>query len=266
MAKTMFIDTSKCTACRGCEVACKNWNDLKADIRPFNGSYQTKEDFATQTYTFVNMTEVEKGTGVDWLFGKRQCMHCTEAACMMVCPKNAIQRSPQGAVYIEQDLCIGCGYCVQNCPFGVVKLDTATHKSSKCSLCVSRIENGLTTACSKTCPPGAIQFGEREDLLRAAQIRLAQVRRTYPNANLYGNKECGGTVLYILLDDPAVYGLPPHGVQVPWQVKFWQNFARPLGNIALGGTALLLLVATWFNFVQKPKETDTGAKVEGGVK
>lgn len=265
MAKTMFIDTSKCMACRGCEVACKNWNDLAADVRPFNGSYQTKEDFAVSTRTFVSMTEVEKANGIDWVFGKKQCMHCTEASCMMVCPKNAIQRSPEGAVYIDQDLCIGCGYCVQNCPFGVPKLDPVSHKSSKCDMCVSRIENGLTPACVKTCPTGAIQFGEREDMLRAAQIRLATVRRTYPNATIYGNEEAGGTVLYILTEDPSVYGLPPHGTQVPWQVKFWQYFARPVGNIAVGGTILLLLVATWFNYVQKPSK-ESGVHVEGGVK
>lgn len=264
MAKTMFIDSTKCMACRGCEVACKNWNDLEADIQPFNGSYQTKEDFATQTYTVVKMTEVVKDGRVDWIFGKRQCMHCTEAACIMVCPKNAIKRSSEGAVWIDQDLCIGCGYCVQNCPFGVPKLDTATHKSTKCSLCVSRVENGLTPACSKACPTGAIQFGERRDMEVAAHKRLAVVKRSYPNATIYGNEEAGGTVLYILTEDPSVYGLPPHGTQVPWQVKFWQNFARPVGNIALGGTLALLLVAAWFNFVQKPK--DPPVHVEGGVK
>lgn len=263
MAKTLFIDTTKCMGCRGCEVACKQWNDLEADIRPYNGSYQTKENFAPQTYTVVNMKELETDDGgVKFLFGKRQCMHCTEASCMMVCPQKAISRTPEGAVVIDREKCIGCGYCVQNCPFDVPQVDQKTKKASKCTLCADRIAEGLVPACVKVCPPGAIQFGEREELLVKAKARLEEIKALFPNAYLYGEKEVKGAALYLVTEKPGVYGLPPEGTQVPWQVKFWKYFARPVGEIALGATALVALAGLYFNYIAKPKPHEASRKEE----
>lgn len=279
MAKTLYIDTSKCMGCRGCETACKQWNDLKHDFKgdlagekfeflPYNGTYQTKTDFAHQTWNIVNMEEMATDDGgVKWLFGKRQCMHCTEAACIMVCPVDAIYRTPEGIVYLDADICIGCGYCVQNCPFNVPKLDYRQKgigvwekKATKCNFCADRVQNGLTPACHKACPTGAVQFGEREELLEKARARLAEIKRLFPNAYLYGEKEVGGAVLYLLTEAPSYYGLPPAGTQVPWQVKFWKQFARPVGEIALGATALVALAGIFFTYVAKPKPEQPVAK------
>ncbi|MDI3281507.1 MAG: 4Fe-4S dicluster domain-containing protein [Bacillota bacterium] len=261
MPKTLYVDTTKCLACRGCEVACKQWNGLKADLRPMKGFYQTKEGYAPQTYTLVNMRELPTDDGgVRWLFAKRQCMHCAEATCMMVCPKDAISRTEEGAVVIDQDKCIGCGYCAQNCPFEVPQVDQRQNKAFKCTLCADRIANGLIPACAKTCPSGAIQFGEREELLEAARARLAEIKGLFPHAYLYGEKEVGGAALYLLTEAPSYYGLPPAGTQVPWQVKFWKYFARPVGEIALGATALVALAGIFFTYVAKPKPEQPVAK------
>jgi formate dehydrogenase iron-sulfur subunit len=273
MAKTLLIDASKCMGCRGCESACKQWNDLQADIKgdlagekfeflPFNGSYQTKENFAHQTYTLVQMTELASDDGgVKWLFGKRQCLHCTEATCMMVCPVDAISRTPEGAVYLDQEKCVGCGYCVQNCPFGVPQLDYKQKgiglwekKAAKCNLCADRVQNGLLPACAKTCPPGAIKFGEREELLALAKERAGQLQPLFPKAQVYGESQVGGTVLHVLTDDPVQYGLPA-AVSVPWQVKLWKYFARPVGELAVGGGLLVILAGLFFNYVLPAKET-----------
>ncbi|MGE5509485.1 MAG: 4Fe-4S dicluster domain-containing protein [Chitinophagales bacterium] len=262
MSKTLFIDTSKCMGCRGCESACKQWNDLKADIQPYRGNYQTKTDFAHQTYTFVRMEEVATDDGgVKWLFGKRQCMHCTEATCEMVCPVDAITRTPEGALNLDQEKCTGCGYCVQNCPFGVPKLDYKEQgvgiwkkKAAKCNMCADRVAEGMIPACAKTCPPGAIKFGEREELLALAKERLGKIQPLFPKAQIYGETQVGGTVLYLLTDDPALYGLPT-AVSVPWQVKLWKNFARPVGEVALGGGLLVILAGLFFNYVMPAKET-----------
>lgn len=267
MANTLFIDTTKCIACRGCEVACKQWYGLKADIQPFKGYLQTKDGFAPQTYTFVKMQELPATDGgLRWVFGKRQCMHCTEAACIMVCPKQAIYRTKEGAVVIDQDKCIGCGYCVTNCPFGVPRVDPTLHKASKCLLCADRIAAGLVPACAKACPPQAIQYGEREQLLGVAKARLSELKNLYPNAYLYGEKEVGGSVLYLLTEDPACYGLPPAGTQVPWQVGFWKSVARPVGEISLGATALVALAGIVSNFLLRPRHehVDKGGVTHGG--
>lgn len=90
---TNLYDTSRCTACRGCQVACKNWNQLPAVIEPFQGNYQTHKDTNGDTYTIVKMIETEDPVdGVIWNFLKYQCMHCFEPACMKVCPRGRIRK------------------------------------------------------------------------------------------------------------------------------------------------------------------------------
>jgi hypothetical protein len=108
------------------------------------------------------------------------------------------------------------------CPFTVPKLgshdvsprlaiELATPRSItyKCFFCKDRVEDGLTPACAKTCPPGAIQFGERADLVEKARARVNDLKATHPKTSLYGESELGGLhVMYILTDKPSVHGLP----------------------------------------------------------
>ncbi|MCL4515462.1 MAG: 4Fe-4S dicluster domain-containing protein [Firmicutes bacterium] len=263
--KAIYVDTSKCTGCRGCEVACKQWNSLPADPQPFAGSYQTKRDFAPNTYTFVRMNEVATSDGeVRWLFRKSQCMHCTDAACVEVCPKNAIHHTDYGTVYRDADKCIGCGYCVNNCTFGITKLDEVAHKATKCNFCLDRVEAGLEPACAKTCSTGAIQFGDREQMLKLAHQRLAALKPGFPEARIYGEQELGGTgFIYLLTDRPEKFGLPENPV-VPWTVKIWQHVVRPAGEVMLGGTVLALLAAALLG-AGKTGKVDKAARTGSGT-
>src|SRR5579862_9029291 len=124
--KGFFTDTTLCIGCKACEVACKQWNQLPADGYKLSGySYDNTVALSSTTWrhvAFVERSRSSQGTGktVNWLMMSDVCKHCTHAGCMQACPTGAIVRNEFGAVYIQPDVCNGCGYCVPSCPFGVV--------------------------------------------------------------------------------------------------------------------------------------------------
>jgi formate dehydrogenase iron-sulfur subunit len=188
-------------------VACKQWNGLPAEKTKFfaGEGYQNPKDLSGVTLTMVRFKERKTAVAMEWLFRKEQCMQCTEASCVNVCPVKALSKHTDGYTMRNSAKCIGCMMCVMNCPFKIPKLGEK-RKAQSCRFCADRVQNNLTPACAKTCPSGAILFGNRDELLLKAKER---VNILGGKANLYGEKECGGLgVLYILLDDPVVYGLP----------------------------------------------------------
>ena len=222
MPKAMLFDSSRCIACRGCQTACKQWWELPAVTTGNRGSYENPPELGPETWNKIRFREVEKAGSVRWLFTRQACMHCTNAVCVWVCPTYAHTYGPDGHVEIDHERCIGCGRCVQYCPFEVPKLGphdvtsrisveifTPRRVSHKCTWCQDRLESGLTPACVKTCPPGALQFGERSDIIQEGKKRLETVKKTFPEASLYGESELGGLhALYLLTDAPYVHGLP----------------------------------------------------------
>ena len=152
----MLHDVARCSACRACMVACKQWHDLPADFStPFKGQYQSHADLTPTTWNLIKMNErVDAGGKFHWDFIKFQCMHCAKPACMLGCPEGAILQKDSGAVVIDEDKCVGCGYCRTNCPFNVPSIDPDRNKSTKCDLCFDRIEHGMVPSCAKTCTAG----------------------------------------------------------------------------------------------------------------
>jgi len=268
MAKlSKFIDTSKCTACRGCQTACKSWNQLPSEILEFKGYLQTHEDTSPVTFTYVAMGErLEKGK-LDWLFAKRQCMHCTDAACKKACPEEAISHTETGAVVRDLEKCMGCDYCAQYCPYKIPKINEQQKKMFKCHLCSDRVANNLKPACARTCPTGAIQFGERTELVSAAKVRLAEVGKLYPNANLYGldDQFLGGTnVFYLLLEKPEFYGLPANPA-VPAITSLWKDVIQPAGRILPLGAVGAILASAFMTRVRANAghEQKKGGTIDG---
>ncbi|MBU0490622.1 MAG: 4Fe-4S dicluster domain-containing protein [Chloroflexi bacterium] len=247
----MYIDASKCTACRGCQVACKQWNELEGwdySHTVNRGSYENPFQLTPQTWTRIKFTEVDDGPmgHVQWLFLKEGCMHCGDPVCVKVCPTSALKKHEMGIVTFEKELCNGCGYCSQFCPFGIPKMEvvnqvTGDALSSKCVFCQDRTTNGLLPACVKTCPAKALDWGAWDDMVSKAQARVGELEaKGYSNAQVYGDTQIGGLGrIYVLANKPELYGLPANP-QYPVLATLWQDIVQPLGGLAIAGTAVAL--------------------------
>jgi formate dehydrogenase beta subunit len=249
--KAILYDSTKCTACRGCQVACKQWNELEGEETANWGSYENPKDLSTQTWLKMEFREVGNNGNLQWLFTRRSCMHCTDAACVKVCPTGALFYHPLGFVSYDKGKCSGCGYCSQFCPYHVPRLNTVRAsglgRMAKCTACTTfgldRIDNNEEPACVKTCPPKALIYGDRAQLVTTGKARVKTLQaQGYSNANLYGEKELGGLhVMYVLADSPEVYGLPKDP-QFPAAATAWQDVIKPLGYAAVGIVGLGLLL------------------------
>jgi formate dehydrogenase iron-sulfur subunit len=281
--KAILYDATRCTACRGCQALCKEWNEndevipaVQGGVKEKNwGSYENPKDLSTRTWLKIGFNEVEHYNRLDWLFSRRSCMHCTNAVCIKVCPTGALYRDEvYGIVGLNRNLCSGCGYCVDFCPFDVPRLDgnrlIGKGVMSKCVLCtqagLNRLDINQEPACVKTCPTDALTFGDRDTLVATARQKVAALKaKGLTNATFYGEKELGGLhVLYVLNDTPDKYGLPVDP-QFPATATAWQDIIQPLGW-AVGGLTLLGLA---FNFViaREAKMTkELPGKSKGGKK
>ncbi len=240
-----FTDTSVCIGCKACEVACKEWNKVPEDGLELTGmSYDNTGSLSASTWRHVAFIEqIVRAGDSRWLMSSDVCKHCTEAACLDVCPTGALMRSEFGTVVIQDDVCNGCGYCVSACPFGVVGRRETDGGAHKCTLCYDRIGDGLTPACAKACPTESIQFGPLDELRERAQGRLRELHDAgTPQARLYGEDPADGVggagAFFLLLDEPEVYGLPPDPVVTTRDLpRMWRHVATAAA--ALAAAALL---------------------------
>lgn len=233
----MLYDASRCTACRGCQVACKQWNDLPAEQTKNWGSYENPPDLSPVTYTRIRFIEAGTPEAPKFLFLKQGCMHCTDAACVKVCPTGALAHHPSGAVTFDRQKCNGCGYCTQFCAFHIPRVDgsvvTGAGKSSKCNFCQDRITNGEIPACVKTCPAQALNFGLDTEMVARGRQRAEFLRgHGFPEANLYGDQILSGLHrMYVLLERPEVYGLPTDP-KTPTLAGVWQEVVQPVAEVS----------------------------------
>ena len=196
----ILCDPTLCTACRACQVACKQWNNLSAEETEWflGESYTNPARNSAETWLLVEMREeTMAGDDLVWMFTQRRCHHCIDPECLKNCPAEprAIHRDAHGIVTIDPDRCIACGTCGDVCPFEVPTVSETYKVARKCTMCADRQSKGDLPACVKTCPTGALSFGEREDLIRIGWRRAREFRR----GHLYGVKEGGGSaVLHVL--------------------------------------------------------------------
>ncbi|MDP2719442.1 MAG: 4Fe-4S dicluster domain-containing protein [Dehalococcoidia bacterium] len=218
----MLTDLTRCFGCRICEKACNKANDLEPPATPFEDKSVFEEKrrvnaHTNETYTVVNRYADPK-TG-EPVYRKVQCNHCAEPACASACPVSALKKSPDGPVLYNENLCIGCRYCMTACPFYVPAFeyfDAGSPAIRKCSMCYTRrISKGEVPACASECPVEAITFGKRSELIKLAREKIVRNPDKYID-HIYGENEFGGTDwLYISgiafeeMDFPSDTGTTP---------------------------------------------------------
>ncbi len=192
MSAAILIDITRCTGCEECVLACKEENDLGPDrLRP--GQQAVDGLSATRFSTILRLQDDH--------FVRQQCRHCLEPACVSACLVGAMQKSPEGPVIYDSELCMGCRYCLLACPYGIPRYewDEAAPLVRKCTLCYPRILEGKEPACVEACPEDALQFGERDELLAEAHRRIAEKPGKYVD-HVFGETEVGGTSVLYLAD------------------------------------------------------------------
>lgn len=186
-----LLDIGRCIGCQGCVAACKTGNELPEGRR------------------YIRITEQTRGIFPDLAgsFDNHRCYHCADAACVDVCPADAMYKE-DGLTRLNRDECIRCRRCVKACPYGVPVM-AEDRRSSKCDGCAALVKAGGTPWCVKTCPSHALLYGERDEILAEAHIRAEALKLRYPNAQVYGEYEFGGLgVIMVLPDSPETLEIP----------------------------------------------------------
>lgn len=203
---SILVDTSKCTACRGCQMACKQWNGLPATATKNRGSYQNPEDLSANTWKLVRFADGTNGDGKPyWLFFSDQCRHCLSPGCMAEAEKGEIvQDAKTGAViFTPKTNKLDFKATLEGCPFNIPRQDPKTKVLRKCTMCIDRVTNGQIPACVKSCPTGTMVFGERDKILEEAKKRVTELKKTFPNAVALNADDV--RVIFLVKDDPKKY-------------------------------------------------------------
>ncbi|MBO4301085.1 MAG: 4Fe-4S dicluster domain-containing protein [Desulfovibrio sp.] len=212
MPKSFLVDTTRCTACRGCQLACKEWHDLPANETKQTGTHQNPPDLNPYNYKIVRFREHldEKGNVV-WNFFPDQCRHCVIPICKevadMAVPGAIVKDERTGAVLVTEKAAqlseADIKAVIDACPYNIPRLDTKTHLLTKCDMCADRVQAGMLPMCVKTCPTGAMSFGERDEILDLAQKRLDVVKQKHPKAYLAYVRDV--SVIYLLAEEKKYY-------------------------------------------------------------
>jgi formate dehydrogenase iron-sulfur subunit len=264
MPTAFLTDSTVCIGCKACEVACKEWNDVPGDGFNFTGfSYDNTAGLGHSTWRHVKFLEraapVEgraaggpanadagyRSNVFRWDFSSDVCKHCANAGCLEACPTGSIVRTEFGGVFIQPDVCNGCGYCVVACPFGVVDRRPGDGRAFKCTFCYDRQRVGLKPACATACPTESIQFGDLEELRERAAQRIDELnRRGITDTTLYDGRgtSVGGThAIFIFRGRPEEYNLPPAPEVPTVHLRAgWTSAAFAAGLMLLGTAAAFL--------------------------
>lgn len=212
MPKAFLVDTTKCTACRGCQIACKEWHELPAVATKQRGSHQNPPDLNPYNLKIVRFHEhLDSEGNVMWNFFPDQCRHCEEPICVamaeMAVPGAMFKDKKTGAVLVTEKCremnSVDVQTIIKSCPYNIPRYDAEKKMLVKCDMCIDRVQAGLPPMCVKTCPTGAMAFGEREEILELAEKRVAEAKKRFPKARVVDADEVN--VFYVLAEEPEHY-------------------------------------------------------------
>ena len=143
----MLIDTRRCVGCHACSVSCRSENNVPEGKHRSWVEYTEKGTFPNASLNFL----------------PRLCNQCSDPQCVSVCPTNATHIRDDGIITVDADVCIGCKYCLQACPYDARFINPETGAADKCDFCVDRLEHGREPACVATCFNRARIFGDLND-------------------------------------------------------------------------------------------------------
>ncbi len=209
--KSFLIDTTKCFACRSCQVACKQWNELPAeDPVPTNrGSYENPPDLSASCWVKIQFKETERSDeSLAWTFVRNSCRHCIDAPCKQAAenPDSITIDEQTGAVLFGEGTASESYSKIRlACPFDIPR-QGAGGQLFKCVMCYDRVHNDEVPACAKACPSDAIEFGDRDEILSMADARLEAVKADgFPDAVILDRRDV--RLLVLLADEASLYSL-----------------------------------------------------------
>ncbi len=217
----MVTDLRSCVGCQACTVAC-------------NAEWGVP---AGQARTQVRMTPVSGTFPVlaSSVFVS-QCNHCDDAPCVEACPSGATSRTADGIVQIDAAVCIGCGFCVDACPYDARHIDRVSRKADKCSFCAPRLERGQEPACVATCPAHAKHFGDLEDRASAVSALVFEqgaARIESGTVAVRPNVFYAGRPAQVELVRAA---FPPRAPRLPRAGTAWARGFKPMMLALVGAT------------------------------
>ena len=172
-----LVDTQKCVGCGFCVKACKNENEVPYDppitrtwveryVLMKNGQSHIESPFGGRdgyTDSKIRENEIPADQIAKGFFVSKLCNQCMKPACVQVCPVGATYQTKDGVVLVDRTWCIGCGYCIMACPYGMRFFHPVHRVAEKCTFCYHRITKGMKTACVQACPFEARQIGNLKD-------------------------------------------------------------------------------------------------------
>ena len=193
----ILYDSTLCVGCQSCEFACAETYELPFPTELTEPGVIKKT--TDKQRVMMNCYPTSKGDQ----FVRVSCNHCNEPACASACLTKAMLKTEEGPVIWREDKCMGCRSCMISCPFDIPKFefDSPNPKIQKCRMCYEMMQDGQKPACVDVCPPEALTFGKRRDLIEIARTRIYAEPEKYNHA-IYGEHEVGGTGLLTIASVP----------------------------------------------------------------
>ncbi len=277
-----LLDLNRCIGCGACVEACREANadkfpEPKKPFPPMVPKRSKPEDFSDKreererltpyNWLFIQTAEVDWQGERRTLNMPRRCLHCRLPPCANLCPWGAARKEANGAVRIDEGICLGGAKCRDVCPWSIPQrqsgvglyLDLAPRLAGngvmyKCDRCFARLASGGLPACIEACPEGVQKIGPREAIVAEAKA-LAEATGGY----LYGLTENGGTnTIYV---SPVPFEVLDAAIDKgPGKPHLKPVAGKLSGEKALAAAALLAplagLAAGALRLVRAAKETN----------